>query len=64
MLKKHPPFTVYGANGGRKELTDYIFHNPYTMRVLRYLDWPHPVELDLEDGGLPNKMFPSEHLRL
>ena len=61
MRKSHPPHTTYLSSW--KENIDYIFYNPESMVVEKLLDMPEKKLLD-EAVGIPNRHFPSDHLRI
>jgi len=58
---KHPPWSTYFED--YKGMLDYIFFNKECMRVIRILDLPSIHEVSSEKD-LPNKLFPSDHIRM
>ena len=58
---KHPPWSTYFED--YKGMLDYIFFTKESMRVTRILDLPSIDEV-CSEKDLPNKLFPSDHLRM
>lgn len=46
-----------------KDNLDYIFYNPKAMIVIKLLDLPSR-ELLNDEGDMPSKSFPSDHMRI
>lgn len=61
MEDSHPLYTMYSK--GCFANFDYIYYTPGSMIVKKMLEMPNEELLNLEND-LPNKMFPSDHLRI
>jgi len=57
---KYPCFTQY--SNGIKRVIDHIYYNE-KVELVSLLDTPTEEDI-ARDGDLPNKRFPSDHIRL
>lgn len=59
------PTTIKFDSSGHllKRGIDYIFYNPKLMKIARYLELPENEKL-IEEKGLPNSIYSSDHLSL
>lgn len=60
VVERHPVFTA-GMKGGKRNI-DYILYGKGLV-LQKVLKLPTEEEID-KDGGMPNKKFPSDHVKL